>query len=133
MPPFDPAHFDTEGPLGLPMKDAQAQMLDSVLKALPAEDRQLARVVVAKAPTEVKDGARSDVSWISTDEIDRDQEIVVAKGMNDSQFKLNPIVTRPPCCRKSARAAGSRGEQPRADGDRRAALIAPIVNKTWLR
>lgn len=68
-------------------------MLDSLLKALPAEDRQLVRLVTAKAPTEVMDGERADVSWITTEEIDRENEIVVSRGMNDSHFKLNPIVT----------------------------------------
>ncbi len=33
------------------------------------------------------------MSWITTEEIDRDREIVVSKGMNDAAFKLNPIVT----------------------------------------
>jgi hypothetical protein len=90
---FDKKHYDTEGPLGIPMRDAQAAMLDSLLKALPAEDRQLVRLVTAKAPTEVMDGERADVSWITTEEIDRENEIVVSRGMNDSHFKLNPIVT----------------------------------------
>ena len=38
---------DTEGPLGLPMKDKQARLLDQLLKAMPQEDRQLARLVTA--------------------------------------------------------------------------------------
>jgi hypothetical protein len=50
------------------MRDAQAAMLDNLLKALPAEDRQLVRLVSAKAPTEVTDGERADVSRISTEE-----------------------------------------------------------------
>ncbi len=90
---FLKSHYDTEGPLGIPMRDAQAQLLESLLKALPAEDRELCRLVTAKAPTEVMDGERADVSWITTEEIDRECEIVVARGMNDSHFKLNPIVT----------------------------------------
>jgi hypothetical protein len=75
------------------MRDAQAKLLDSLLQSLPAEDRALCRLVTAKAPTEVMDGERADVSWITTEEIDREGEIVVARGMNDSHFKLNPIVT----------------------------------------
>jgi hypothetical protein len=90
---FLKTHYDCEGPLGIPMRDAQAQLLDGLLKALSAEDRQLCRLVTAKAPTEVMDGERADVSWITTEEIDRENEIVVARGMNDSHFKLNPIVT----------------------------------------
>jgi hypothetical protein len=83
----------TEGPLGLPMQDRQAFLLESILKALPPEDRALKHAVVAKAPTELLDGERADVSWISTEEIDRDREIVVSRGMNDAHFKLNPLVT----------------------------------------
>ncbi len=90
---FDKKHYDTEGPLGLPMKDSQAKLLDALLQGLPAEDRQLCRVVTPKGPTEVMDGERADVSWISTEAVDRDNEVVIAKGMNDSHFKLNPIVT----------------------------------------
>ncbi len=87
----------TEGPLGLPMKDAQAKLLDALLKTLPSEDRQVKRLVTAKAPAELLDGERADVSWISTEEQDRDNEIVAAAGMNDSQFRLNPIVTLQHC------------------------------------
>jgi hypothetical protein len=90
---FPRRYFDTEGPLGLPMRDSQAQLLDGLLKTLPAEDRALCRLVTAKAPTELLDGERCDVSWITTEAIDRDGEIVLARGVNDSHFKLNPIVT----------------------------------------
>ena len=43
--------------------------------------------------TEVNAGERSDVSWISTETPDRVNEVVIAKGMNDSQFTANPLVT----------------------------------------
>jgi hypothetical protein len=84
---------DTEGPLGLPMKDKQAKTLEQILKAVPQEDRQLIRLVTAKAPAELLVGERADVSWITTESVDRDCEVVVAKGMNDSQFANNPLVT----------------------------------------
>jgi hypothetical protein len=38
-------------------------------------------------------GERSDVLWISTESVDRAGEVVVARGMNDSQFAQNPLVT----------------------------------------
>jgi hypothetical protein len=88
---------DTEGPLGFPMKDKQARALDQLLQGLPCEDRQLVRLVTAKAPTELLDGERADVSWITTEAIDRDQEIVIARGMNDAQFAANPLVTMQHC------------------------------------
>jgi hypothetical protein len=93
MPEFLKHYGTTEGPLGLPMQDRQAFQLESILKALPPEDRALKHAVVAKGPTELLDGERADVSWISTEDIDRDREIVVSKGMNDAHFKLNPLVT----------------------------------------
>src|SRR5262245_63614221 len=91
--PFLKSHYDTEGPLGLPMKDMQAQTLEALLASLPEEQRTLKRLVVDKAPTETLEGERSDVSWISTEDLDRDRKIVLAKGMDDSHFQMNPIVT----------------------------------------
>ena len=84
----------TEGPLGFPMTDRAAQVLDAILKAQPRGDEFAYRKVVSeKAPAELLPGERSDVSWISSEDPDRANEVVIAKGMNDAQFKLNPIVT----------------------------------------
>jgi hypothetical protein len=83
-----------EGPLGFPMQDRQAQALDAILKALPREPAYAYRkAIVAKGPSETLMGERSDVSWITTEDPDRQGEVVLARGMNDSQFRLNPIVT----------------------------------------
>jgi hypothetical protein len=83
-----------EGPLGFPMQDRQAQALDAILKALPNEPAYAYRkAIVAKGPSETLMGERSDVSWITTEDPDRQGEVVLARGMNDSQFRLNPIVT----------------------------------------
>ena len=133
--PFDKKHFDCEGPLGLPMKDAQAKLLDSLLNALPAEDRTLARIVTPKAPTEVMDGERADVSWISTEDVDREGEIVIARGMNDSHFKLNPIVTlqhdtAAPRSAKTSGASASRTARSPASRPRRNTPSAPKAGKT---
>src|SRR6516225_10237914 len=84
----------TEGPLGFPMLDKQARALDALLRALPQGDEYAYRkVAIGKGPTEVSPGERSDVSWISTEDPDRAGDVVLARGMNDSQFKQNPIVT----------------------------------------
>jgi hypothetical protein len=93
MPPFLKTYGDTEGPLGLPMKDKQARAVEAILSGLPSEERVLQRRALAKAPAEVLSGERSDVSWITTESIDRDREIVCARGMNDAQFAANPLVT----------------------------------------
>src|SRR5262249_13007814 len=66
----------------------------TILKALPKDEAfRYRKTVAAKGPSEVLSGERCDVSWISTEDPDRTREVVVARGMNDSQFKLNPIVT----------------------------------------
>src|ERR1043165_9842614 len=86
--------YGIEGPLGFPMTDKQARNLDTLLKALPkAREFEYRKTVFLKSPTELNPGERSDVSWISTETPDRYKDVVLAKGMDDSQFALNPIVT----------------------------------------
>ena len=95
----------TEGPLGFPLTDKQASALETILKALPRDSAfNYRKAVVAGgakdgrgALCEVACGERSDVSWISTEDPDRMGEVVSAKGMSDSQFRLNPIVTLNHC------------------------------------
>jgi hypothetical protein len=84
----------TEGPLGFPMPDQTAQAVDALLKTLPkTNDYAYRKALVGRPPTELNPGERSDVSWISTESIDRQGEVVVARGMNDGQFRQNPLVT----------------------------------------
>ena len=84
----------TEGPLGFPMPDKAARALDALLKTLPkTKDYEYRKALVARPPTELNPGERSDVSWITTESVDRMGEVVVARGMNDGQFQLNPLVT----------------------------------------
>lgn len=82
---------DTEGPFGFPMKDADAKACDELLQAHPGA--AFSRAVVEKATTEIMAGERADVSWITTEAVDRDREVVLASGMDDGHFKHNPIVT----------------------------------------
>jgi hypothetical protein len=88
-----------EGPLGFPMQDRQATVVDTLLKSLPkGKEFEYRRLSGEKlAATETSPGERSDVSWITTESPDRQNEVVIAKGMNDSQFALNPIVTLNHC------------------------------------
>jgi phage head maturation protease len=129
-------HTMTEGPLGFPMTDRQAITLGSLLKTLPRDkEHEYRKKVFLKAPTSVSTANQPenwDVSWISTEAPDRYNEVVIAKGMNDSQFALNPIVTlnhdysMPPIgrslWRKLAKEGNQRGIQaktvypPRPDG-----------------
>lgn len=87
-------HFDTEGPFGLPMQDRQARALEQRLAALPRDDVfVLRRHVFERGLTELQEGDRSDVSWITEESPDRAGDVVLAAGMDDSHFRLNPIVT----------------------------------------
>src|SRR5438128_6862746 len=105
-----------EGPLGFPMTDKQAFALEAIIKSLPKDNAYAYRKITVgeanvaaqganaprpavgfKAVTEVSSGERSDVSWISTEDPDRVGDVVCAKGMNDGQFRLNPIVTLNHC------------------------------------
>ena len=61
-----------------------------------AEDEGLRiprKFLVSRPPTELNPGERSDVSWISTESVDRAGEVVAAGGMDDGQFRQNPLVT----------------------------------------
>jgi hypothetical protein len=94
MPDFLKDYGNTEGPLGFPMRDREARTLDTLLKSLPhTPEFKYRHRVTAKGLTEVNPGERSDVSWISTETPDRARDVVIARGMNDSQFQANPIVT----------------------------------------
>ena len=88
----------TPGPLGFPVTDDQARALEAILKT-HSQDSAFAyrQLVLAKGQAEVLAGERSDVSWISTEEPDRTREVVLAGGLNDEQFQLNPIVTMNHC------------------------------------
>jgi hypothetical protein len=95
MPDILTFHYGpVEGPLGFPLCDRAASALDTLLKSLPrTPEYEYRHLVTTRAATEVNPGERSDVSWISTESPDRAREVVIAKGMNDSQFQGNPIVT----------------------------------------
>ncbi len=91
---FLKSHFDTEGPFGVPMKDTQAKVLEERLRALPREDAfTLRRHSFERGVSELQPGERADVSWITEETPDRLGDVVLASGMDDSHFQLNPIVT----------------------------------------
>ena len=65
-----------------------------MLKTLPkTPEYEYRHATVTKAPTELNPGERSDVSWITTESVDRTGEVVRARGMEDQQFQANPLVT----------------------------------------
>src|SRR5262245_15595235 len=91
MPHYISDYGDTEGPLGFSMKDADAKALEALLDTLPEVEYR--REAVHKATTDLAPGERADVSWISTETLDRQRDVVLAAGLDDSHFKMNPIVT----------------------------------------
>jgi hypothetical protein len=89
-----PRPYGVEGPLGFPLPDAQARAVDALLRSLPhTDDYRYRHLVAAQPPTELNPGERSDVSWITTESVDRCGEVVAARGMDDGQFRTNPLVT----------------------------------------
>ena len=87
-------YFETEGPFGVPMKDKQAKALAARLKDLPKDDAfAFRRCSFERGIAEVSAEGRCDVSWITEESPDRMGDIVLAGGMDDSHFQLNPIVT----------------------------------------
>ena len=95
MSDFAKSHFDTEGPFGLPMKNAQATALEERLRSLPKDDDAFAlrRCSFERGVSELQPGERADVSWITEESPDRLGDVVLASGMDDSHYLLNPIVT----------------------------------------
>ena len=87
----------TRGAFDLPMTDQQAFTLDKILKDLPAEERQLQHFVSVDKELQLLPGERADISVISTEAADRDQEVLMAAGMIDSHYLLNPLVTLMHC------------------------------------
>lgn len=82
-----------EGPFGLKMKDDQAKTLDALLKTLPKECRTLRRKSGLPASFDLSPGERADVSMVSVESIDRDGDVVLAKGCDLKFFQENPVVT----------------------------------------
>jgi hypothetical protein len=94
MPEVRKEYGQTVGPLGFPMRAKAARALDHLLDALPkSKEYDYRKAIVPRAPTELNPGERSDVSWVSTESVDRQGEVVLARGMNNSQFLHNPLVT----------------------------------------
>jgi len=94
MATFLKPYFDTEGPFGIPMKDKQAKALEAKLRELPKDDAfAFRRCSFERGIAELSAEGRCDVSWITEESPDRAGDIVVARGMDDSHFQLNPIVT----------------------------------------
>jgi hypothetical protein len=93
MPDFLRTYGTTLGPVGIPMHDDQAFALDAIFKQLPAEDQRLRKASIPSALLNLTPGERADISWSTTETIDRDKEIVIAGGMRDDHFNHNPQIS----------------------------------------
>lgn len=89
------AYGDADGPFGFPMPSAIAKQVEGIYKALPAEIRDMGyqRRSTPQVSLDIKDDERADLSWVTTESIDRDGEVILAKGGDWSQFLQNPVVT----------------------------------------
>lgn len=80
----------TEGPFGFPMLDTSARAVEALMRSLPSHCTYRHQTTRG---ADLLPGDRADVSWITTEAVDRAGEVISARGMDDSQFALNPLVT----------------------------------------
>lgn len=80
---------DCTGPLGFPMKSAEAKELETLISTLDSNCKEIGFRRTTKMPTGVtfEEGERADVSLITTDVIDADREVVMQNGLDWSRFK----------------------------------------------
>jgi hypothetical protein len=84
----------TQGPLGFPMTDRAARAVEALLRKLPRDAaHEYRHWHTAHAAAELHIGERADISWISTEAVDRAGDVVRASGMDDREYRQNPIVT----------------------------------------
>ncbi len=83
----------TTAAFGIKMPDTLAKSLDALLKTLPKECQSLRRKATTPDSTEVVKGERADVSMVSVESVDREGDVVLAKGVDLTYFQKNPIVT----------------------------------------
>ena len=80
-----------EGPLGTPMKDDVARAVEALMKSHP--DAAKEGIVKFATPADVSvENDRTEVSKITTEGVDKDREVVIAKGIDLSAFTPNPVV-----------------------------------------
>lgn len=83
-----------EGPLGFPMREESAREIDELLKQQPSgEEYEYRRKAAAADDVRTDDEERTDTSFIMTDALDRDREVVLPGGGDFAQFRKNPVVT----------------------------------------
>lgn len=89
MAAFLKQYGDVEGPLGLPMKEELAKDVDALLKTLSKECQDIGLRRVSKMPTSMslEEGERADISFVTTDTMDADRELVLPGDIDWSRFR----------------------------------------------
>jgi HK97 family phage prohead protease len=77
--------------LGIPLTEEVARKVDELFKTLPKECTYKRKGIVP-ATTELDTEKRSSIAMVSTESVDRDSDVVIAKGMNTELYALNPVV-----------------------------------------
>lgn len=83
---------DTEGPFGIPMRDEVAKEVEKIMAEYKGRRDDAILKFDTGVVTETFTDERWDVSKIATEAIDRDREIVRAKGIDLGQYQKNPVV-----------------------------------------
>lgn len=81
-----------EAAFGLRLPEELAKSLDNLLKTLPKECQTLKRKASAGNTMEFVPGERADISVVSTETVDREGEVIIAKGIDSSFYQKNPVV-----------------------------------------
>jgi len=94
MPEILKEYGTCSGPLGFPMNELEARELDNLLE-LHSKDSAFSykRITKNNSFEYFIDKERADVSIISDDSIDKDNEIVDPSGLDLTAFRKNPVVT----------------------------------------
>lgn len=81
--------------LGIPLREDVARKVDDLMKSLPKECRNLRRkgTLPDASNGEMIPGERADISMVSVESVDREGDVILAKGMALEFFQLNPVVT----------------------------------------
>lgn len=78
--------------LGIPLPEGIARQVDNLTRVLP-KDCTYRRKSITPQASELVDEQRADISLVSTEAIDRQGDIVLAKGVDTNLFTRNPVVT----------------------------------------
>ena len=83
------AYGDCEGPFGFPMKSEVAKEIEGILKNAPAEIREIGykQKVMETKDVALEEGERSDISFVTTDAVDSDREVMDPKGADWTRFQ----------------------------------------------